>query len=76
MRLGATWIEADDIQQFMQETFETPFYLLRSIEVRYSPITAEVADKRKKRGQPEQCGGSIPLMERNGLVPTGFWRKR
>ena len=41
VRLGATWIEADDIQQFMQETFETPFYLLRSIEVRYSPITAE-----------------------------------
>ena len=41
VRLGATWIEADDIQQFMQETFETPFYLLRSIEIRYSPITAE-----------------------------------
>lgn len=41
VRLGATWIEPDDIQQFMQETFETPFYLLRSIEVRYSPITAE-----------------------------------
>ena len=41
VRLGATWIEADDIQQFMQETFETPFYLLRSIEVHYSPITAE-----------------------------------
>ena len=41
VRLGATWIKPDDIQQFMQETFETPFYLLRSIEVRYSPITAE-----------------------------------
>lgn len=41
VRLGATWIEADDIQQFMQETFETPFYLFRSIEVHYSPITAE-----------------------------------
>ena len=41
VRLGATWIEAEDIQRFMQETFETPFYLFRSIEVHYSPITAE-----------------------------------
>ena len=41
VRLGATWIDAEDIQRFMQETFETPFYLFRSIEVHYSPITAE-----------------------------------
>lgn len=40
-RLGATWIEPKYIQEFMQETFETPFYLKRSIEVNYSPITAE-----------------------------------
>ena len=41
VRLGATWIDADYIQQFMQETFETPYYLRRNIEVKFSDITAE-----------------------------------
>ena len=41
VRLGATWIDAQYIQQFMQETFETPYYLRRSIEVKYCQITAE-----------------------------------
>ena len=41
VRLGATWIDADYIQQFMQETFETPYYLRRSIEVKFSEMTAE-----------------------------------
>ena len=35
VRLGATWIDADYIQQFMEETFETPYYLRRSIEVKF-----------------------------------------
>ena len=29
------------IQQFMEETFEPPFYLRRNIEVKFSPMTAE-----------------------------------
>ena len=41
VRLGATWIDADYIQQFMEETFETPYYLRRSIEVKFSEMTAE-----------------------------------
>lgn len=41
VRLGATWIDADYIQQFMQETFETLYYLRRNIEVKFSDITAE-----------------------------------
>ena len=41
MRLGATWIDADYIQQVMEETFETPYYLRRSIEVKFSELTAE-----------------------------------
>ncbi len=36
VRLGATWIDKEYIQQFMYETFNTPFYLQRSIEVNYS----------------------------------------
>ena len=41
VRLGATWIDKEYIQQFMYETFDTPFYLQRSIEVHYSAFTAE-----------------------------------
>ena len=41
VRIGATWIDKDYIQQFMEETFETPFYMRRSIEVKYAPLTAE-----------------------------------
>ena len=41
VRLGATWIDTEDINDFMRETFEPPFYLRRSIEVKYSNVTAE-----------------------------------
>ena len=41
VRLGATWIGKEYIQQFMYETFDTPFYLQRNIEVNYSSFTAE-----------------------------------
>ena len=41
VRLGATWIDKEYIQQFMYETFDTPFYLQRNIEVNYSSFTAE-----------------------------------
>ena len=41
VRLGATWVNRDYIQQFMEETFEPPFYLRRNIEVKFSPMTAE-----------------------------------
>lgn len=41
VRLGATWVSPGYIQQFMQETFETPFYLRKNIEVKFSEYTAE-----------------------------------
>ena len=41
VRLGATWIDRDYIQDFMEETFDTPYYLRRAIEVKFSPFTAE-----------------------------------
>lgn len=47
VRLGATWIDKKYIQQFMYETFNTPFYLQRSIEVNYSSFTAEWQIKGK-----------------------------
>ena len=41
VRLGATWLSTDIIQEFMEETFEPPFYLRRAVEVKFSPVTAE-----------------------------------
>jgi len=41
VRLGATWIDKRYIQQFMEETFDTPWYLRNRIQVNYSPFTAE-----------------------------------
>ena len=41
VRLGATWIDKEYIEQFMYETFHTPYYLQRSIEVNYAAFTAE-----------------------------------
>ena len=41
VRLGATWIDKEYIQQFMYETFKTPSYLRDVIEVKYVPYTAE-----------------------------------
>ena len=52
VRLGATWIDKEYIQQFMYETFDTPFYLQRSIEVRYSAfIVRDGAADRGPGGQ-------------------------
>ena len=41
VRLGATWIDKEYIQQFMYETFNTPYYLQRAIQVNYAAYTAE-----------------------------------
>ena len=61
VRLGATWIDKDYIQQFMYETFHTPYYLQGKIEVKYVPYTAEwqITSKNAVRGplthQPTIC---------------------
>ena len=41
VRLGTTWIDKSYVQEFMYDTFDTPFYLQRRIQVHYSPYTAE-----------------------------------
>ena len=43
VRLGATWIDKQYIQQFMYETLKTPYYLKGKIKVSYSRHTAEWA---------------------------------
>ena len=41
VRLGATWVDKDYVQEFMYELFDTPYNLKRIIEVNYSSFTAE-----------------------------------
>ena len=47
IRLGATWIDPEYVRGFMWETFETPFYQRRMIDVNYSTYTAEWNIKNK-----------------------------
>ena len=41
VRLGTTWIDKQYYQEFMYETFRTPYSLRRKIKINYSPLTAE-----------------------------------
>ncbi len=41
VRLGATWIGKEYIQEFMYELLNPPYYLRRNIEVNFSEFTAE-----------------------------------
>ena len=42
VRLGATWVKPEYVQQFMGETFQTPWYLLgRDIQVRYAEVSGQ-----------------------------------
>ncbi len=39
VRLGATWVDKEFINDFMYETFDTPGYLQRYIKVDYAAYT-------------------------------------
>ena len=41
VRLGATWLAPEVIQKFMAETFQIPYYMRHSINVKFSQRTAE-----------------------------------
>ncbi len=41
VRLGATWVDKEYVQQFMYELLDTPYNLKSVIEVNYSSFTAE-----------------------------------
>lgn len=41
VRLGATWVPPEIVEQFVLETLQPPFYARRSVHVRYSEVTAQ-----------------------------------
>lgn len=59
VQLGATWIDRKYIHQFMHETFETPFYLTRAIDVQYSPVTAAWRITGKTKGSASNVAAHV-----------------
>lgn len=55
VRLGTTWIPAEDIQEFVYFLLDTPFYMKHKIKVHYSKITGtwSVEGKSVDRGNPK-----------------------
>ena len=41
VRIGSTWIDPQYYQDFMYETFRTPYYMRRRVKINYSSYTAE-----------------------------------
>ena len=73
VRLGATWIDKEYIQQFMYETFDTPFYLQRNIEVNYSSFTAEwqITGKSSVSQNNEEMNSTRPREYDGGHITFG-----
>ena len=67
VRLGATWVDKDYINEFMWETFSTPAYLQRYMKVNYSPYTAEWS-----------IDGKSMISDTNvsAFVTYGMWTRR
>ena len=59
VQLGATWIDRKYIHVFMHETFETPFYLTRAIDVQYSPVTAAWRITGKTKGSASNVAAHV-----------------
>ena len=56
VRIGATWIEPSDYQDFMQETLHTPWYLLqKEIQVKYSEVNGEWRVTGKNADSPRNA---------------------
>ena len=52
VRLGATWLPVDVVENFMYELLETPYYCKLNIKVNFSPFSSEwnITNKSGDRG--------------------------
>ncbi|WP_432365788.1 DEAD/DEAH box helicase family protein [Blautia luti] len=56
VRIGATWIEPSDYQDFMQETLHTPWYLLqKEMQVKFSKVNGEWRITGKNADSPQNA---------------------
>ena len=67
VRLGATWVPAEIVEQFAKELFQTPGYLERYIHVRFEPYTSvwQVDGKQAQRG--------VQVQSTYGTEDVGAW---
>lgn len=75
VRLGATWLAPEIIQKFMAETFQIPYYMRHSINVKFSQRTAEWHIEVKPQWEKATSCPAKPTAH-PGQTPIRFWRKR
>lgn len=77
VRLGVNWLEPSIIQQFMQETLRTPFYMVsgrNSMRVPWNMRkSAENGASATRPGTPTTCWQTPPTAP-SGLPPTACWK--
>lgn len=66
VRLGATWLPPDIIEEFVFHLFQTPYYQRWSIHVRYSPYTGEWNIEGKSRDRGIQATSTYGTERING----------
>ena len=74
VRLGATWLPPDDVQEFIFHLLETPRYAQWNIKVHFSPFTSEwnIEGKSYDKGNVRH----ITLTELPTSMPIRLLRKR
>ena len=74
VRLGATWLPPDDVQEFIFHLLETPRYAQWNIKVHFSPFTSEwnIEGKSYDKGNVRH----ITLTELPASMPIRLSRKR
>lgn len=74
VRLGATWLPPDDVQEFIFHLLETPRYAQWNIKVHFSPFTSEwnIEGKSYDKGNVRH----ITLTELPASMPIRLLRKR
>lgn len=74
VRVGATWIEPSDYQDFMVELLHTPRYLAqKEIQVKFSEVMVS-GGLQERTPIVQEMRLPMQRMERREQMPTGFWK--
>lgn len=74
VRIGATWIEPSDYQDFMVELLHTPRYLAqKEIQVKFSEVMVS-GGLQERTPTVQEMRLLMQRMERREQMPTGFWK--
>lgn len=74
VRVGATWIEPSDYQDFMTELLHTPWYLAqKEIQVKFSEVMVSGGLQERMR-TVQEMRLHMQRMERREQMPIRFWK--